>query len=124
MLRRYRRPPGHAGATEGAALGLTLGDVASVIRSRRAERGILRRVSERVREVLGEVDHRCRSCSGCVVAVETRSRKRFRDRFRADPDRRVMRYEYCLDCGSTVVTRAVDPRRIGGNMPPPGDITL
>ena len=81
-------------------------------------------MSERVREVLGEVDHRCRSCSGCVVAVETRGRKRFGDRFRAGPDRPVMRYEYCLDCGATVVTRTVDPRRTGGDALPPGDVAL
>ena len=82
-------------------------------------------MSERVREVLGEVDHRCRSCSGCLVAVEIRGRKRFGDRFRADPDRRVTRYEYCLDCGRTVVIQPVDPRRgKGGDTPPPGFVPL
>jgi NAD-dependent dihydropyrimidine dehydrogenase PreA subunit len=72
-------------------------------------------VSERIREVLGEVDHPCHSCGyGCAVAVETRPVKRFRDRFRNDPDRRVRRFETCLDCGATVRVRPEKPGGVGG----------
>jgi ferredoxin-like protein FixX len=82
-------------------------------------------VFKRVREVLGEVDHRCLSCSGCLVAVETRGAARWRDRFRADRDRRVTRYEVCLDCGGTVRIQTVNPRRVsGGDTLPPGWIPL
>jgi predicted molibdopterin-dependent oxidoreductase YjgC len=63
-------------------------------------------MSERIREVLGEVDHPCHSC-GIGCAIETRPVKRFRDRFRNDPDRRVRRFETCLDCGTTVRVRPV-----------------
>jgi NAD-dependent dihydropyrimidine dehydrogenase PreA subunit len=72
-------------------------------------------MSERIREVLGEVDHPCHSCGrGCAVAIETRPVKRFLDRFRNDPDRRVRRFETCLDCGTTVRVRPEKSRRVGG----------
>ena len=65
--------------------------------------------------MLGEVDRPCRSCgSGCLVAIETRSASRLRDRFRIDPDRRVTNYETCLDCGTTVRVSTVNPRQVGG----------
>ena len=95
---------------------MTLRHVGSVMRAWRAIWWILRRVSKRVRKVLGEVDRPCRACgSGCVVAFETRSRVRLLDRFRADPDRRVTRYDTCLDCRTTVRVSTVDPRRAGGD---------
>jgi hypothetical protein len=93
----------------------TLRDVATVTVPLYVGRGTLLRVSERIREVLGEVDHPCHSCGyGCAVAVETRPVKRFRDRFRNDPDRRVRRFETCLDCGATVRVRPEKPGGVGG----------
>jgi hypothetical protein len=83
-------------------------------------------VTERVREVLGEVDRPCRACgSGGLVAIETRSARRLLDRFRADPDRRVTRYDTCLDCGITVRVSTVNPRRVsGGDTIGPGYVAL
>ena len=83
-------------------------------------------MSQRIREVLGELDYSCRSCGdGCLVAIETRSARRFRDRFRADPDRRVIRYQTCLDCGTTIRLSTVNPRRVsGGDTLPPGHVEL
>jgi hypothetical protein len=71
-------------------------------------------VSARIREVLGEVDHACHSCGqGCPVAIETRL-KPFWDAFWNGPARGVRRYETCLDCGTTVRVRPVNPRPVGG----------
>jgi NAD-dependent dihydropyrimidine dehydrogenase PreA subunit len=93
----------------------TLRDVATVTVPPHVGQGTLLRVSERIREVLGEVDHPCHSCGyGCAVAVETRPVKRFRDRFRNDPDRRVRRFETCLDCGATVRVRPEKSGGVGG----------
>jgi hypothetical protein len=89
--------------------------VSTLTVSRLAEWGTVARVSERIREVLGEVDHPCHSCGrGCAVAIETRPVRRFRDRFRAGPDRRVRNFETCLDCGATVRVLPAKPRRVGG----------
>jgi hypothetical protein len=44
--------------------------------------------------------------------------KRFRDRFRTDPSRRVRRFETCLDCGTTVRVLPEKPRRVGGGDSP------
>ncbi len=77
--------------------------------------GMLPRVSERVREVLGELDHPCSACgAGFLVAVQARGAMRLRDRFRTDPDRRGTRYETCLGCGTTVRVSTVNPRRASG----------
>jgi hypothetical protein len=85
---------------------LTISDVATLIRRDSASGGSLERVSERNREVLGEVDHACHSCGGgCPVAIRTRPVRRFRDRFRIGVDRRIRWYETCLGCGSTVRVR-------------------
>jgi hypothetical protein len=74
---------------------------------------------------MGELDHSCRSCGGCLVAVETRSPRRFRDRLQIDPDRRVSRYETCLDCRSVALVRTVNPRRVsGGSVIGPGYVAL
>jgi hypothetical protein len=84
-------------------------------------------VSERIREVLGEVDRPCRDCgSGSLIAVETRrSAPRWWDRFRTDPDRRVTRYETCLACHVIVPISTVNPRRTsGGDTLGPGYVAL
>jgi hypothetical protein len=65
--------------------------------------GRLGMVSPRNREVLGEVDHACLSCGGgCPVAIRTQPVLHLWDRLRPGVDRRVRRYETCLDCGTTV----------------------
>jgi hypothetical protein len=83
-------------------------------------------VSERIREVLGELDRPCRACgSGSLIGIETRSAPRLRDRFRSTPDRRVTRYETCLDCHITVPVSTVNPRRTsGGDTIGPGYLAL
>jgi hypothetical protein len=84
-------------------------------------------VSARIREVLGEVDHPCHACgNGCAVAIETRPVSRLRDRFRTDRDRRVRRFETCLDCGTTVRVLPVNLRGVGGGDPlgGPGYVAL
>jgi hypothetical protein len=83
-------------------------------------------VPERIREVLGEVDHSCHSCGrGCAVAIETRPVTRFRDRFRKGTDRRVRHFEMCLDCGTTVRVLPKKPRPVGGgDLPGPDWIAL
>jgi hypothetical protein len=83
--------------------------------SRRAGRRILLKMSARIREVLGEVSHPCHSCGrGCAVAIQTRPVTRFRDRFRRNVDRRVRRFETCLDCGATVRVLPESRRPVGG----------
>ncbi|MCW2617772.1 MAG: hypothetical protein JWR28_921, partial [Modestobacter sp.] len=78
-------------------------DVVTLMRRDPSSAGTLAGVSARNREVLGEVDHACLSCGGgCPVAIRTQPVLRFRDRFRPGVDRRVRRYETCLDCGTTV----------------------
>lgn len=78
-------------------------DVATLMRRDPVSAGTLAEVPKRNREVLGEVDHACLVCGGgCPVAIRTQPVLRFRDRFRIGVDRRVRRYESCLDCGSTV----------------------
>jgi hypothetical protein len=90
-------------------------DVVTVTMPRSVVPGILLEVSARIREVLGEVDHPCHFCGdGCAVALETRPIKRFRDRFRSNPDHRVRRFETCLDCGTTVRVLPVKARPVGG----------
>jgi predicted molibdopterin-dependent oxidoreductase YjgC len=77
--------------------------------------GTVPRVSARIREVLGEVDHLCHSCgAGCAVAIETRPAARLRDRFRRGRDGRVRRFEMCVDCGCTVRVLPPTPRPVGG----------
>lgn len=94
---------------------LTVRDVSILTVSRRAGQGTVAEVSERSREVLGEVDHPCHSCgAGCAIAIETRPVMRFRDRFRSNTDRRVRHFEMCLDCGTTVRVLPVKPRPVGG----------
>jgi hypothetical protein len=39
---------------------------------------------------------------------------RLRDRFRRNRDRRVRRFEMCVDCGSTVCVLPPKPRPVGG----------
>jgi hypothetical protein len=39
---------------------------------------------------------------------------RFRDRFRKGADRRVRRFEMCVDCGTTVRVLPPKPRPVGG----------
>ena len=75
---------------------------------------------------MGEVDHPCHSCGyGSPFAIETRPVRRFWHRFRNDPDRRVRRYETCLDCGTTVRVLPVTPRRVGGgDAPGQGHVAL
>jgi hypothetical protein len=76
-------------------------------------------VSARIREVLGEVDHACHACGrGCAVAIETRPVTHFLDRFRRNVDRRVRRFETCLDCGTTVRVLPVTRNRVGGGDTP------
>ena len=76
----------------------------------------MRRMSARVREILGEVDHPCHSCGrGCAVASETRVVPRLRDRLRGRPDEPVRRYETCLDCGVTLRVRPVKRIPVGGD---------
>jgi hypothetical protein len=82
-------------------------------------------VTERVRHVIGEVDHPCHSCGrGCAVAIETRPVPRFRDRFRKDPGRLIRRFEMCLDCGTTVRVLPDNPRPVGGDPLGPGWVVL
>src|SRR4051794_29883993 len=88
---------------------VTLRVVPTVTLSREAFPGSLLGVPERRTELLGEVDHACHSCGGgCAVALETHPVPRFLDRFRRNVDRRVRRYETCLDCGTTVRVRRVN----------------
>jgi hypothetical protein len=83
-------------------------------------------VSERIREVLGELDRPCRTCgSGSLIGIKTHSAPRWWDRFRVDPDRRVTRYESCLDCRTTVPVDTMNPRRTsGGDALGPGYVAL
>jgi hypothetical protein len=85
--------------------------VVTLIRRDTASERSLEQVSERNREVLGEVDHACHSCGGgCPVAFRTRPVRRFRDRFRLGADRRIRWYETCLGCGTTVRVRPENRR--------------
>jgi hypothetical protein len=83
-------------------------------------------VSKRIREVLGELSAPCRACGwGLAVAVETRSAQRIRGWLRIAADRRVTRYENCLDCGVSTLVSTVNSTRVSsGNAIPPGYVAL